>query len=108
MRVRMTRATCEVLRVLLHTEECYGLEVIQRTQLASGTVYPILARLERQGCVRSRWEGDETDARGPRRRFYRLTTTGLALARSMSLDQRLTAAPAGFTPGRAALGGAGG
>lgn len=104
----MTRATRAVVRVLVHANECYGLEIIQHTALASGTVYPILARLERLGCVSSRWEADETEARGPRRRFYRITELGLALARSMPADTRTTGVESGYSPLRSALGGAGG
>ena len=77
--IRMTTATRKVLWALLDVEECYGLEVVHRTRLAGGTVYPILARLERHGCVLSRWDCVDTAA-GPRRRFYRLTPAGLTLA----------------------------
>jgi PadR family transcriptional regulator, regulatory protein PadR len=42
--------------------------------LAEGTVYPALYRLERQGLVRSSWE----DGRTRRRRVYRLTRKGSA------------------------------
>lgn len=40
--------------------------------LAEGTVYPALYRLERQGLVTSRWE----EGRTRRRRVYRLTRRG--------------------------------
>ena len=40
--------------------------------LAEGTVYPALYRLERRGFVASGWEA----ARGRRRRVYRLTGGG--------------------------------
>ena len=84
MVIRMTKATRKVLWALLDVEECYGLEVVHRTRLAGGTVYPILARLERHGCVLSRWDG--AGAEGPRRHFYRLTAAGLTLAGE--LDQQ--------------------
>ena len=42
--------------------------------LAEGTVYPALYRLERQGLVSSGWE----DGRTRRRRVYRLTRSGAA------------------------------
>jgi PadR family transcriptional regulator PadR len=42
--------------------------------LAEGTVYPALYRLERQGLVRSSWE----EGRTRRRRVYRLTRKGSA------------------------------
>lgn len=56
----------------------YGFDVIDATGLPSGTVYPALARLERDGLVRSAWE-DEAIARGegrPARRYYRVTAPG--------------------------------
>ena len=45
------------------------------TDLPSGTVYPILRRIEEEGLVRARWER-ESDARReqrPPRRYYELT-----------------------------------
>lgn len=42
--------------------------------LAEGTVYPALYRLERQGLVASEWEPGRTR----RRRVYRLTDSGTA------------------------------
>jgi PadR family transcriptional regulator len=42
--------------------------------LAEGTVYPALYRLERQGLVESCWEAGRTR----RRRVYRLTRKGVA------------------------------
>ena len=42
--------------------------------LAEGTVYPALYRLERAGLLASRW----TRAEGRRRRIYRLTRRGRA------------------------------
>ena len=53
----------------------YGFDIIDRTQLPSGTVYPALGRLERDGLVRSAWE-NEADAHAegrPARRYYQLT-----------------------------------
>ena len=41
-------------------------------ELAEGTIYPALYRLERQGLVTSSWE----DGRTRRRRVYRLTRRG--------------------------------
>ena len=57
----------------------YGFDVIDRTGLPSGTVYPALSRLERDGYLRSAWE-DEARAREdgrPARRYYRLTAPGV-------------------------------
>jgi DNA-binding PadR family transcriptional regulator len=51
------------------------------TGLPSGTVYPILRRLDREGLVASRWEkqADAQRAQRPPRRYYRLTAPGEAV-----------------------------
>jgi DNA-binding PadR family transcriptional regulator len=56
----------------------YGFDIMDRTDLPSGTVYPALSRLERDGFVRSHWE-DPVKAHGdrrPPRRYYRITPHG--------------------------------
>jgi PadR family transcriptional regulator PadR len=87
----MTMQTQMVLRQALvePAREWYGLEMMQATGLPSGTVYPIIARLEQAGWISSRWEepAEHRDEGRPRRRYYRLTENGaecarLALARS--------------------------
>ena len=90
---RMTLQTLLVLRALLEdpSRELYGLELCDRAGLASGTIHPILARLELAGWVRSRWEEVDPREEGrPRRRYYSLSPDGaqparLAVARA---DQR--------------------
>jgi DNA-binding PadR family transcriptional regulator len=56
----------------------YGFDIIDRTGLPSGTVYPALSRFERDGYVRSAWEDAEAahDDKRPPRRYYRLTPQG--------------------------------
>ena len=56
----------------------HGFDLIDETGLQSGTVYPILRRLETAGLVRSRWEPVERPrAEGrPPRRYYELTGAG--------------------------------
>jgi PadR family transcriptional regulator PadR len=65
----------------------YGLEIIRHLEemtdlvVAEGTVYPILARLTREGLLASAW----TAAAGPHpRKYYRLTAQGLKRLRYMS------------------------
>jgi PadR family transcriptional regulator PadR len=73
-----------VLRALLEdpTEERYGLELCEMAGLPSGTIHPILARLEREQLLESRWENVDPHEQGrPRRRYYRLTPDGAAAAR---------------------------
>ena len=80
---RMTAPTRAVLEVFLSDPEAprYGLEIGSHAVLPSGTVHPILARLEGLGWLDSGWEDvDPTVVGRPRRRFYRLTAAGAAQA----------------------------
>jgi PadR family transcriptional regulator, regulatory protein PadR len=80
----MTIPTQRVLRVLLEdiTIDLYGAEIGDSAELASGTVHPILARLERNGWLESRWEDVDPREQGrPARRYYRLTSSGAQQAR---------------------------
>ncbi len=56
----------------------YGFDVMDVTGLPSGTVYPILSRVERRGLVESRWEAAAEHRREgrPARKYYRLTPEG--------------------------------
>src|SRR5580704_277823 len=56
----------------------YGLSVMEVTGLPSGTVYPALRRLERDGLIRSEWEkqGIADDEQRPPRKYHKLTRTG--------------------------------
>jgi DNA-binding PadR family transcriptional regulator len=76
VRLRKTPAFLAVVELLLHADRPYGLEIIERTGLPSGTVYPLLARLEREGWVTSHWETTAESTRGPRKRIYEITVTG--------------------------------
>ncbi|MEV0492285.1 LysR family transcriptional regulator [Streptomyces atratus] len=89
-RIRITRPTLTLLHDLLThpQEEFYGAEVIARTGLDPGTLYPQLKRLERAGWLTCRLEDDAawtsraTPGRSPgkRRTFYTLTTEGQCAA----------------------------
>jgi DNA-binding PadR family transcriptional regulator len=81
--VRMSLQTLRVLEAFLDNpaEELAGADVQKRGGLASGTLYPILLRLESAGWFVSRWEAvDPSKVGRPRRRLYRLTPTGLRRA----------------------------
>ena len=81
--VRLSLQTLRVLESFLENpaSELYGADVHRRSSIASGTLYPILLRLEAAGWLVSHWESvDPTTAGRPRRRLYRLTRTGLARA----------------------------
>ena len=81
--VRLSLQTLRVLEAFLEnpTDELAGSDVQKRGKLASGTLYPMLLRLESAGWFVSRWESVEpTHVGRPRRRLYRLTPSGLARA----------------------------
>ena len=83
---RMTLPTQLVLGELIAdpTQRIHGFELCAATGLPSGTVYPILARLEGMGWLESEWEEPEVHvpAGRPRRRYYRLTEDGAVGARA--------------------------
>ncbi|GAA3174042.1 hypothetical protein GCM10010531_29540 [Blastococcus jejuensis] len=81
----MTIPTQLVLEALLADpqRELYGLEIGDAAGLRSGTVHPILARLEGYGWLSSRWEDIDSSAEGrPARRYYLLTADGVHAARA--------------------------
>jgi len=81
--VRISLQTLRVLEAFLEspTDQLSGADVQKRSGLASGTLYPILLRLEAAGWFVSRWETiDPVSAGRPRRRLYRLTPSGLTRA----------------------------
>jgi DNA-binding PadR family transcriptional regulator len=82
---RLGFAAVTVLHAI--TRGCeYGFDVIDQTGLPSGTVYPALSRLERDGYVRSDWEAPEAARaeKRPPRRYYRVTARGVRV-----LDEEL-------------------
>ena len=84
---RMTLPTQLVLQALVEGDEAYGAQLGAQTHLPSGTIYPILARLEGLGWVASRWEDIDPATEGrPARRYYRLTRDGRGEARA-ALDR---------------------
>jgi PadR family transcriptional regulator PadR len=74
-----------LLLQLLAERESYGYEVVQRihqtglTDVLEGTVYPALARLEREGRVSARLVSSSS---GPARKYYRPTAAGYAALES--------------------------
>ena len=71
----------------------YGFEIMKVSGLPSGTVYPLLRRMEKSGLIESRWEDqDEAHREGrPPRRYYRATevaTSRLSEARRRLAAQR--------------------
>jgi DNA-binding MarR family transcriptional regulator len=78
--------TANVLRLFsLMTAEplswWWGVKLSEELDLRSGTIYPLLARLEGAEWLESRWEEvDPVEEGRPRRRLYRLTGQGEVIA----------------------------
>ncbi len=74
---RISHATALILKAIASGSH-YGFDIMDRTGLPSGTVYPALRRLEGRGLLETRWESDQiarADGR-PRRKLFRLTRAG--------------------------------
>lgn len=81
---RLTKPTKAVITSLeTYPTGVWGLALAKELGLFTGTIYPILARLENLGWVVGYWELDDS-RQGPRRRYYRLTEDGILAARKMS------------------------
>ena len=78
----LTEPTALLLSAFLQEplEWRYGYELAKDVSLSSGTLYPILRRLHAAGVLERHWVSEDVD--GPRRRNYRLTTSGSAFART--------------------------
>ncbi len=68
----------------------HGYALMKASGLASGTLYPILARLADRGWLEKAWETGE-DISGPPRRIYTLTSLGLAQMESLETAGTLNA-----------------
>ena len=74
---RLSHTAAMILQAI-HAGQVYGFSVMEVTGLPSGTVYPAMRRMERDGLIASRWEQPsiaEAELRPPRK-YYRLTRTG--------------------------------
>ena len=83
--MRVTYPTAIVL-VAVSRGVRYGFDIMDATGLQSGTVYPILRRLEDAGMVRSKWEpvADARNEQRPPRRYYQVTGAGLRASKDAS------------------------
>ena len=80
----MTTSVIKVIAALLSDPDAdrYGLDLMRDTGLASGTLYPILVRLERAGWLEAHWEPIDPVLEGrPARRYYRLSAHGVTAGR---------------------------
>jgi transcriptional regulator len=83
-----------VLKTLEVLGPLHGYGIARRIEqisgdLLSGTLYPVLLRLEQEGAVASEWGSSENNRRA---RFYRLTRAGHKLLQAEKRDWEQTAA----------------
>lgn len=93
----LSPAARRVLEVLSRSgrQGWHGYDLCREAQLKSGTLYPLLVRLERQGFLQAEWAPSETAGR-PARHVYRLTAEGHRLA----ADNPVARAADGLPEGR--------
>jgi PadR family transcriptional regulator PadR len=89
--MKTPRLSSETLRVLERfvarpTDWHYGYELSRETGLKSGTLYPILMRLEKHALLEARWVMTEDGV--PPRHTYRLMPNGLELVRTKLAEHR--------------------
>lgn len=105
--MKLTYPTSLVLQALARGFH-HGFDIMEATGLPSGTVYPILRRLDREGLLESAWEkqADAQREQRPPRRYYDITAAGKgvladAAQRYRALDQAVRRAPRRLKPSRA-------
>ena len=78
-KIRMSGPTLKLLTLLLESpqEGRSGASISKATCLGSGTMYPLLQRLELAKWIEGKWEDvDPSEVGRPKRRFYKLTPSG--------------------------------
>ena len=81
----------------------YGYDLMKAARLPSGTLYPLLSRLEHEKLVASSWETPQQEGQRPRK-YYQLTSEGIGIARlelaqASARRQRAPARPGHPAPG---------
>jgi PadR family transcriptional regulator, regulatory protein PadR len=86
LRIRISPQTLDLLDELLErpSEWRHGYALSQSTEISSGTLYPILMRLEKLRWLETKWE--EPKGGRPPRHLYRLTSQARAWAREELRD----------------------
>ena len=96
--MRVTVPVAKVVSVLLAEPDAerYGLDLMKATGLPSGTLYPLLQRLQQAGWVAAHWEDIDPAAEGrPARRYYQLTAEGVTAGRQALAELHAATRPAG-------------
>lgn len=95
--VRLSGPTLKLLKLMLEepAKERSGAEISREAKIGSGTLYPLLLRLERVNWLVSEWEQIDPKLVGrPRKRFYRLSADGYNKARAALAQFQMEGAPA--------------
>jgi DNA-binding MarR family transcriptional regulator len=81
---RVSAQGAAVLRAFMDKapDSLTGSDLMDALGIASGSLYPMLARFESAKWLKSKWEaGDPVELGRPRRRYYSLTAQGARKAR---------------------------
>ena len=89
MEIRLSKTELMILSTVQNEGRLYGLDIRERiaektagaVKMSLGSLYPALRRLEAKGLVDSEWGDEETDERGPRRRYYSIRGLGKRVLR---------------------------
>ena len=80
--IKLSSIDQDILTVLLG-RKLYGLEMLDQlnpgrpsTPLTSGSIYPVLNRLEDRGLIAYKLSSKPTGSRGARRKYYQVTDLG--------------------------------
>lgn len=87
---RITDATLDVMEALVQADgHVHGYVIASRAGRPTGTVYPVLSRLEAAGLVSGAWEAKEPVAGRPIRRLYVVTSKGHAEISAILQERRV-------------------
>jgi DNA-binding PadR family transcriptional regulator len=90
--MRVTGPLLDILELLLRAwqddEEIHGWAIMKAVKRSGPTTYNVLDRIEDAGWATGTWENQHPETGRPRRRFYRLTPTGVAAARELLAARR--------------------
>jgi DNA-binding PadR family transcriptional regulator len=92
-------AAC-LLRAHFQGEQPHGWAIMKATKRSGPTVYQVLDRFEDRGWIEGSWEELDSTSNRPRRRFYRLTSEGLAGVQDLLTERRPEALEETRNPGQ--------
>ncbi|HXO72802.1 MAG TPA: PadR family transcriptional regulator [Bradyrhizobium sp.] len=89
----LTASGLRIVNVFLTnpTRPWSGYQLSKEAKTGSGTLYPLLHKLEKHGWLESKWEDGEQTPGRPRKRLYTLTAAGARNAREALRDFQMTA-----------------